>query len=741
MNPDRTQPQSTAERERSQSLSRKRSQPPIEIPGYSIRQFLGAGAYGEVWVALDTDTGRKVAIKFYTHRGGLDWSLLSAEVEKLVFLSADRYVVQLLAVGWESDPPYYVMEYIENGSLEGHLAEQGPMAVGAAVEMFREVATGLLHAHGKGVLHCDLKPANILLDQEHKPRLADFGQSRLSHEQTPALGTLFYMAPEQASLKAIPDARWDVYALGALLYCMLTGEAPHRSDDAVSEIDSVDDLEQRLRRYQEFIRNGPQPAAHRQVKGIDRALAEIVDHCLAVDPGQRFSNVQSVLDSLRMRDSIRDRRPLLILGLLGPLLFLLIAAFSGWRGYDRAVREANQLGFERSVKGNGFAADFVSEAVARRIEGYFRSVEELAGEPEIIDLVQALSADPEISDLLQMIAARNADEPAVVKLQQQMFDHELQKQLQAKLVRRLSVIRQPEIASWFITDARGNHLAAVFDSSSTENSVGRNFAYRSYFTGADDDLAEHSIQNPPLHIASTHLSAVFQSTVDSKWKVAVSTPIWKDKDKTEFGGIAALTVELGQLGELLRSDKSSQHFNVLVVDRNKSGIILQHPLFEQILKKVPKLPSEFSMSPEYRVPLDKWNESQFYEDPLSRHPEGADYQHRWVAAMRPVLLESTKGNGTESRAVDTGLLVIVQENYDEVAQPIHKLGAWLMRLGLIAFTFALAVVLLLWGLVVRTLRNPDERIRRQGGNRTNPVPLHSLETVELPARLRRPPRE
>src|SRR5690606_20160783 len=101
-----------------------------------------------------------------------------------------------------------------------YLSLRGSLPVGEAVEVFREVAVGLSHAHDKGVLHCDLKPANILLDQDLKPRLADFGQSRLSHEQRPALGTLFYMAPEQADLEAVPDASWDVYALGALLFTM-----------------------------------------------------------------------------------------------------------------------------------------------------------------------------------------------------------------------------------------------------------------------------------------------------------------------------------------------------------------------------------------------------------------------------------------------------------------------------------------------------------------------------------------
>ena len=115
-------------------LSRKQG-PPSHVPGYEMRQLLGRGAYGEVWVALDETTGRRVAIKFFAHRGALDWSLLSSEVEKLVFLSADRYVVQLLDVGWDSEPPYYVMEYVENGSLDDYLKKQGVLPVGEAVEL------------------------------------------------------------------------------------------------------------------------------------------------------------------------------------------------------------------------------------------------------------------------------------------------------------------------------------------------------------------------------------------------------------------------------------------------------------------------------------------------------------------------------------------------------------------------------------------------------------------------------
>ncbi len=138
------------------------------------------------------------------------------EVEKLAVLYTSRNIVRLIDVGWNSEPPYYVMEYLAHGSLASFLTA-GPLPPQEAVRIAKSVLLALVHAHGSGILHCDLKPANVLLDNDFEPRLCDFGQSRLSNEQNPALGTVFYMAPEQADLQAIPDARWDVYALGALL--------------------------------------------------------------------------------------------------------------------------------------------------------------------------------------------------------------------------------------------------------------------------------------------------------------------------------------------------------------------------------------------------------------------------------------------------------------------------------------------------------------------------------------------
>jgi eukaryotic-like serine/threonine-protein kinase len=253
-------------REYAAAMSLPGEAPPAMVPGYHIIRRVGSGKYGSVWLAREQNTGKLVAIKFYLHRLGIDWKTLSREVEKLAVLYTSRHIVRLVAVGWDHDPPYYVMEYLENGSLAQRL-ESGPLPASESVRIATRVAQALVHAHGSGILHCDLKPANVLLDPDWEPRLCDFGQSRLLDEDRPALGTLFYMAPEQADLKAVPDARWDVYALGALLYHMLCGEPPYRTDAAERQLHAAENLESRLETYRRLVTTQSRPIEHRRVSG------------------------------------------------------------------------------------------------------------------------------------------------------------------------------------------------------------------------------------------------------------------------------------------------------------------------------------------------------------------------------------------------------------------------------------------------------------------------------------------
>ncbi|MFN5976271.1 MAG: serine/threonine-protein kinase, partial [Planctomyces sp.] len=338
-----------AGREQSRLLSLQGVRPPADVPGYSFVRRLGMGAFGVVWLAREDRTGRMVAIKFYPRQRGMNWTLLSREVEKLAAVYTSHHIVRLLDVGWTADPPYFVMEYVEGGSLGARLSG-ARLSTDEAVRIAREICSALVDAHGAGVLHCDLKPDNVLLDGQGRVRLCDFGQARMSHEHSPALGTLYYMAPEQADLESLPDARWDVYAVGAILYQMLTGSPPHRDADVERGLQQSASLEERLATYRRLVTAAGHVGSHRGIPGIDVRLAEILERCLAVDSTRRFPNAQAVLDALAARDRQRSRRPLLLVGFLVPLLLtaalLPILGYALSRNRDAAEQQMTERALE-----------------------------------------------------------------------------------------------------------------------------------------------------------------------------------------------------------------------------------------------------------------------------------------------------------------------------------------------------------------------------------------------------------
>ena len=384
-------------------------------------------------MARELNTGKLVAVKFYANRRGVDWSLLGREVEKLAVLYTSHNIVGLLGVGWDHDPPYYVMEFLGSGSLADRLS-QGPLPAADAVRIATRIAQALVHAHGSGILHCDLKPANVLLDRDGEPRLCDFGQSRLVDERSPALGTLFYMAPEQADLKAVPDARWDVYGLGAFLHHMLTGSPPHRTPMADEQLQRADGLEAQLAAYRKIVTDGPKPMQHRRVPGVDAQLADLIDRCLAASPTHRLPNAQAVLDRLTERERQRSRRPLLLLGLVLPLLLLLFTAPLAWRAMYDAVSTAR------------------SNLTRRALESDVLSVNLLANnlEHDLIDRQQEfdrIAADPELRELVAKYARlpREDRRPLMEKLDR----------LRAENRAHRKSLGRTDDTSWFLQDASG----------------------------------------------------------------------------------------------------------------------------------------------------------------------------------------------------------------------------------------------------------------------------------------------
>jgi serine/threonine protein kinase len=665
-------------------LSVARLEPPLHVPGYEQEAFLGKGAFGEAWRAVDSNSGRRVVIKFFNSRGGLDWSLLAREVEKLRHLFSDRHIIQLFAVGWDATPPYYVMDYMQGGSLE-HLLRGGPLAMDHALAMFREIAVGLMHAHGKGIIHCDLKPANVLLDQDGSPRLADFGQSRLSHEQGAALGTLFYMAPEQADLRAVPDARWDVYALGAILYHMLTGSIPFRDDPGAEDVLKPGRLEERLDRYRRLLAGAPKPSAHRRVTGVDAALAEVVDRCLAVDPKARFRDVGSVLHALDARATRLAQRPLLLLGVLGPLLVVVVIGAIAFFLVRQFVDQAKTQLIAQAKESNRFAARLLAERLALRVQNRWSVLEAESDDPGLMRLLAAPRDSPEGRDPDGSVRRWIDDRRAY-------WNH------------RFS---QPTAAlDWFAADHHGRlRTLSPYD----DALVGRYFGYRDYFHGLGHELKPGDPQPPP--ITRPHRSNIYMSQGTNTLTVTFSVPVW-GPGRTAGAppiGILAMETQAGHFTEFRGTrDQSSVLIDLRPDANGRTGQIVAHPRLPAMEQRSPG--ACFYAAPEVVARADRVLRARLagnhasttdadevidnYVDPLV----GSDGGSRF-AVLAPVLLMRGRG---EVR--DSGWVVLVVERRGETLKPLKELEKKILWYSFGTLSLVMIVISGLWAFVLMGLR-------------------------------------
>ncbi|HEX6943300.1 MAG TPA: protein kinase [Gemmatimonadaceae bacterium] len=203
-------------------------------PRYTVLQTLGRGGMASVYLAFDSTLGRHVAIKSLRPELADGIGLERFEREISIAATVDHPgIVPVYDRGKAGGLLFYVMRYVEGGSLRNLLHEQPQLEIRRAIDIARDVAEALDAAHAKKIVHRDIKPANILLD-DNGAHVADFGVARLvdaaGREQLTrsgiALGTALYMSPEQAGSTANVDRRSDVYSLGCVVYEMLAGEAP-----------------------------------------------------------------------------------------------------------------------------------------------------------------------------------------------------------------------------------------------------------------------------------------------------------------------------------------------------------------------------------------------------------------------------------------------------------------------------------------------------------------------------------
>jgi tRNA A-37 threonylcarbamoyl transferase component Bud32 len=266
---------------------------PCVVGDYELLQEIARGGMGVVYKARQKGLDRLVALKMVLagpKASRTDLERFAREARAAAGLDHPN-IVPVYGNGRQEGRPFFTMALIDGPSLQRWVEQNGPPAPAEAARLLRAVADAVAYAHGQGVVHRDLKPHNVLLDRQGRPRVADFGLARRAQEgealtQTgQALGTPSYMAPEQAlGQTAVLGPAVDVYGLGGVLYFLLTGQPPFSGPDPVSVLRRVVDE--------------PPPPPREINADAPPELQAICLKCLEKDPARRYSSAAALAEAL-----------------------------------------------------------------------------------------------------------------------------------------------------------------------------------------------------------------------------------------------------------------------------------------------------------------------------------------------------------------------------------------------------------------------------------------------------------
>ncbi len=271
------------------------------VSHYKILEKIGEGGMGVVYKAEDIRLGRTVALKFLPSELTRDTQAKERFIREARAASALDHanICTIFEINEADGQTFIAMAYIEGESLQDRI-QAGPMDPGEALGIAIQVARGLGEAHEKGIVHPDIKPANIMISSKDQAKIMDFGLAKLigtreitEQETTP--GTIAYMSPEQSRGEGV-DHRTDIWSLGVMLYEMLTGRRPFKGDYYQAVVYSI-------------LNEDPEPV-HRARPDLPVALRRIIARALAKDADRRYQNVsQLIVDLQRVREGFRTGRP------------------------------------------------------------------------------------------------------------------------------------------------------------------------------------------------------------------------------------------------------------------------------------------------------------------------------------------------------------------------------------------------------------------------------------------------
>lgn len=260
---------------------------------YRIIDKIGVGGMADVYRGEDTLLGRPVAIKILHANFANDDEFVSRfkrEAQAAGKLNHPN-IVNMYDVGFDQDLHYIIMEYVDGKTLKEYITEKGRLSIDEAVKFTIAIGEGLEHAHAMGIVHCDIKPHNVIITRTGRVKVTDFGIARAMNSTNTVMytnsimGSAHYLSPEQASGKTI-DGSTDIYSLGVVLYEMLSGKVPFEGETPIAVA---------LKHVREKI-----IPPTRYNPSIPPLLESVVLKALSKDPKDRFESISDMMSDLRL---------------------------------------------------------------------------------------------------------------------------------------------------------------------------------------------------------------------------------------------------------------------------------------------------------------------------------------------------------------------------------------------------------------------------------------------------------